>query len=44
MIADSFGIAWAATRYRSFWMSLIVHGLDGFFVVLIGAVLAGWYP
>ena len=44
MIADSFGIAWAATRYRSFWMSLIVHGLEGFFVVLIGAVLAGWYP
>jgi membrane protease YdiL (CAAX protease family) len=44
MIADSFGIAWAATRYRSFWMSLIVHGPEGFFVVLIGAVLAGWYP
>jgi membrane protease YdiL (CAAX protease family) len=44
MIADSFGIAWAAKRYRSFWMGLIVHGLEGFFVVLIVAVLSGWYP
>jgi membrane protease YdiL (CAAX protease family) len=44
MIASSFGIAWAARRYRSFWMGVIVHGLEGFFVVLIVAVLAGWYP
>jgi uncharacterized protein len=44
MIASSFGIAWATKRYRSFWMGVIVHGLEGFFVVLIVAVLAGWYP
>jgi hypothetical protein len=44
MIASSFGIAWAARRYRSFWMGVIVHGLEGFFIVLIVAVLAGWYP
>jgi membrane protease YdiL (CAAX protease family) len=44
MIASSFGIAWAAKRYRSFWMGVIVHGLEGFFIVLIVAVLAGWYP
>ena len=44
MIASSFGIAWAAKRYRSFWMGVIVHGLEGFFLVLIVAVLAGWYP
>jgi uncharacterized protein len=44
MIASSFGIAWAARRFRSFWMGVIVHGLEGFFIVLIVAVLAGWYP
>jgi uncharacterized protein len=44
MIAGSFGIAWAARRYRSFWMGVIVHGLEGFFIVLLVAVLAGWYP
>jgi hypothetical protein len=25
-------------------MGVIVHGLEGFFIVLIVAVLAGWYP
>ena len=44
MIASSFGTAWAAKRYRSFWMGVIVHGLEGFFIVLIVAVIAGWYP
>jgi uncharacterized protein len=44
MITSSFGIAWATKRYRSFWMGVIVHGLEGFFLVLIVAVLAGWYP
>ena len=44
MIGESFGIAWAGKRYRSFWMGVIVHGLEAFFVVLIVAVLAGWYP
>jgi hypothetical protein len=29
-------------RYRSLWMSIIVHGIEGF--VLILAVLVGWYP
>ena len=44
MIASAFGVAWAAKRYRSFWMGVIVHGLEGFFIVLLVAVLAGWYP
>ena len=44
MIASSFGIAWATRRFRSFWMGVIVHGLEGFFIVLVVAVLAGWYP
>jgi hypothetical protein len=44
MIAGAFNMAWAAKRYRSMWMGVIVHGLEGFFIVLIVAVLAGWYP
>ena len=44
MITTAFGLSWAARRYRSFWMGVIVHGLEGFFIVLIVAVLAGWYP
>jgi uncharacterized protein len=44
MIASSFGVAWAAKRYRSMWMGVIVHGLEGYFIVLVVAILAGWYP
>jgi len=41
MIAGAFNMAWAAKRYRSMWMGVIVHGLEGFFIVLIVAVLPG---
>jgi uncharacterized protein len=44
MIASSFGYAWAAKRFRSLWMSVIVHGIEGYFIVLVVGVLAGWYP
>ena len=44
MITTAFGLSWAARRYRSFWMGVIVHGVEGFFIVVIVAVLAGWYP
>jgi membrane protease YdiL (CAAX protease family) len=44
MVASSFGMSWAAKRYRSMWMGVVVHGVEGFFIVLIVAVLAGWYP
>jgi membrane protease YdiL (CAAX protease family) len=44
MIASSFGYAWAAKRFRSLWMSVLVHGVEGYFVVLVVAVLLGWYP
>jgi uncharacterized protein len=44
MIASSFGYAWAAKRFRSLWMSVLVHGVEGFFIVLVVAVLLGWYP
>jgi uncharacterized protein len=44
MITSSFGMAWAAKRYRSLWMGVIVHGIEGYFIVLVVAVLAGWYP
>ena len=43
MITSSFGYAWAAKRFRSLWMSVIVHGIEGYFIVLVVAVLAGWY-
>ena len=44
MIASSFGYSWATRRYRSMWMGVIVHGIEGYFIVLVVAVLAGWYP
>lgn len=44
MVASSFGIAWAAKRYRSLWIGIVVHGVEGFFIALILAVLLGWYP
>jgi hypothetical protein len=37
-------MAWATKRYRSFWMGVVVHGVEGFFVVLIVLVLLGMYP
>jgi membrane protease YdiL (CAAX protease family) len=43
MIASSFGIAWAARRYRSMWLGMIVHGVEGLFVVLVLAMILGWY-
>jgi uncharacterized protein len=43
LIASCFD-AWAARRFRSLWMSVIVHGVQAFFIVLIVALLAGWYP
>ena len=44
MITSSFGYAWAAKRFRSLWMGVIVHGIEGYFIVLVVAILAGWYP
>jgi hypothetical protein len=44
LITSSFGYAWAAKRYRSLWMGgVIVHGV-GYFIVLVLAVILGWYP
>ena len=44
MITSSFGYAWAAKRYRSMCIGVLVHGVEGFFIVLVVAVLLGWYP
>ena len=44
MIASSFGMSWAVRRYRSFWMGVIVHGIEGYFIVLVLAVILGLYP
>ncbi|MCB0908346.1 MAG: CPBP family intramembrane metalloprotease [Nocardioidaceae bacterium] len=43
MVLSSFGTSWAARRYRSMWMGVVVHGVEGFYVVLVLAVVAGWY-
>jgi CAAX protease family protein len=43
MIASSFGYSWAAGRYRSMWMGVIVHGIEGYLIVVVVAILAGWY-
>ena len=46
MIVSSVGYAWVARRYRSLWMAIVVHGVEG--VVLVFLVLAvvagGWLP
>lgn len=44
MVLSSFGTSWAARRYRSLWLGVVVHGVEGFYVVLVLAVVAGWYP
>lgn len=44
IILSSFGIAWAAKRYRSMWMGVVVHGIEGYFIFLIVMVLMGMYP
>ena len=44
MIASSFGHAWAAKRFRSMPIAVLVHGVEGYFIVLVAAVLLGWYP
>ena len=42
LILGSLGIAWASKRYRSMWMGVAVHGVEGIFViVVVVGVLAG---
>jgi len=43
MILSSFGIAWAAKKTRSFWAAVLVHGVEGVFVILVLAIVAGWW-
>ena len=44
MILSSFGYAWAARRYRSRWLGVSPHGIEGFFIVLVLGVILGIYP
>lgn len=45
MILSSFGIAWATRRYRSLWMGVITHGVEGSFVlVIVLGVILGIIP
>lgn len=43
MVMSSFGTVWAARRYRSLWMSIAVHGVESLFVIVVLAVVAGWW-
>ena len=42
--ASSFAYALVAKRYRSIWLAMIVHGVEGFFVIMVLAVILGWLP
>ena len=44
MITSSFGTTWAARRYRSMAIAVLVHGIEGYFIVLILGVLLGLFP
>lgn len=44
IILGNLAIVWPARRFRSNWMAVIVHGVEGFFLVLVFAVIVGWYP
>ncbi len=44
IMASSFAYAWTAKRYRSIWLAMIVHGVEGFFVIMVLAVILGWLP
>ena len=44
ILLSSFGFAWATRRYRSLWLGVITHGIEGFFIVLVLGVILGTYP
>lgn len=43
-IVGSLGITWPARRFRSNWMAVVVHGVEGWYVVLVLAVILGLFP
>ncbi len=43
-IVGSLGMTWPTRRFRSYWLGVIVHGIEGFFVVIVLAVILGWLP
>jgi membrane protease YdiL (CAAX protease family) len=43
-IIGSLGMTWPTRRFRSYWMGVIVHGIEGYFVVIVLAVLLGLLP
>jgi membrane protease YdiL (CAAX protease family) len=43
-IIGSLGMTWPTRRFRSYWMGVIVHGIEGYFVVLVLAVILGILP
>ena len=42
LIVGSLAITWPARRFRSNWMAIVVHGVEGLLVlVLVPAVILG---
>jgi membrane protease YdiL (CAAX protease family) len=43
-IVGGLGITWPARRFRSNWMAVVIHGVEGWYVVLVLAVILGLFP
>ena len=43
-IIGGLAMTWPTRRFRSYWMAVIVHGIEGYFVVLVLAVILGVLP
>jgi hypothetical protein len=43
IIVSSLAITWPARRFRSNWMAIVVHGVEGLLgLVMVLAVILGW--
>jgi membrane protease YdiL (CAAX protease family) len=44
LIVGALAITWPARRFRSIWMAVIVHGVEGFFLITVLLVILGRIP
>jgi membrane protease YdiL (CAAX protease family) len=44
IMVSSLAITWPARRFRSNWMAVIVHGVEGFFIFIVLGVILGLIP
>jgi membrane protease YdiL (CAAX protease family) len=44
VIVSSLAIVWPARRFRSNWMAVIVHGVEGMFIFMVLGVILGVLP